>query len=334
MVVFTCNHCGDTLQKPKVAKHYQFRCHRAPFLTCVDCLKDFRDEEYVAHTKCITEEERYGGKNYVPKPSANKGERKQQKWIYIVNNLLNSKIDLSHAERSFLNTLSKFDNIPRKKTKFLNFVKNAVGNRINTVTVENVWDKMEAAYKQNQQITTQPQESNNYETEKTDQSTDLNKSLNDHQENIVDNQNNENICKEHNSAQHQKEINQTCDTNGNMDEKQTINGKKSKKRRLAESVETREEQPVMKIKKAPILLEMNVCENDDRKAAFDWRLTILGIVQNKSEISLKKLQKKVVSLYTSSSAKSMEYEKIITKFHKKLKKIPEIIVSENIVKLA
>lgn len=43
MVVFTCAHCGDSLQKPKVEKHYDTKCrNKCPDLCCVDCLKDFR----------------------------------------------------------------------------------------------------------------------------------------------------------------------------------------------------------------------------------------------------------------------------------------------------
>lgn len=43
----------------------------------------FRGEEYKLHVKCITEKEKYGGKNYQPKPSSNKGEIKQEKWIEV-----------------------------------------------------------------------------------------------------------------------------------------------------------------------------------------------------------------------------------------------------------
>lgn len=42
-------------------------------LTCVDCLKDFNHVEYEAHTKCVTEEERYAAKGFVAKASSNKG---------------------------------------------------------------------------------------------------------------------------------------------------------------------------------------------------------------------------------------------------------------------
>lgn len=98
------------------------------------------------------------------KANANKGERKQQEWICVVGNLRNGN-NLSNEERNFLNILSKYENIPRKKGKFLNFIRNALGNRINAKIVESVWDKMEATHKQSQEFvkqnTTKPQEQNN-----------------------------------------------------------------------------------------------------------------------------------------------------------------------------
>lgn len=42
MVFFTCNKCGESLKKKDVEKHCNTRCRGPPFLTCVDCLKDFR----------------------------------------------------------------------------------------------------------------------------------------------------------------------------------------------------------------------------------------------------------------------------------------------------
>lgn len=123
-----------------------------------------RDEEYLVHTKCLTEAERYGGKNYVAKPNANKGERKQQEWLCVVNSLLNGTIDLSSAERNFLNILSKYENIPRKKTKFLNFIRNAMGNRVNMTIVESIWDKMETAYKQQSQESAATQKQDTIQT--------------------------------------------------------------------------------------------------------------------------------------------------------------------------
>jgi hypothetical protein len=43
MVFFTCAHCGESLKKSKVEKHYQTFCSRKPVsVTCIDCCKDFR----------------------------------------------------------------------------------------------------------------------------------------------------------------------------------------------------------------------------------------------------------------------------------------------------
>jgi len=74
MVFFTCLNCNESLQKPKVAKHYTGRCYGPINVTCVDCLKDFRGNEYEAHVKCLTEEERYSAKGFVAKPSSCKGK--------------------------------------------------------------------------------------------------------------------------------------------------------------------------------------------------------------------------------------------------------------------
>lgn len=77
MVVFTCSYCGEPVKKPAVSKHYDTRCRgRNPNLTCVDCLKDFRGTEYEAHTKCISESERYGAKGSFAGNSVNKGNLK------------------------------------------------------------------------------------------------------------------------------------------------------------------------------------------------------------------------------------------------------------------
>lgn len=42
-----------------------------------------RGEDYKSHTKCISEDQKYGGKDYKPKVSANKGEMKQNSWIEV-----------------------------------------------------------------------------------------------------------------------------------------------------------------------------------------------------------------------------------------------------------
>lgn len=339
MVVFTCNFCSATLQKPKVEKHYQYKCNNTPFLTCVDCLKDFRGKEYVAHTKCMTEAERYNGKDYVAKPNANKGERKQQEWICVVNSLLNGT-DLSHVERNFLNSLSKYENIPRKKSKFLNFVHSAIGNRVNMNVVESVWDKMENTYKQKQQPATLEKQ----DTVQIQEENEVNKTLkpnmdsnNLNTENIIENQNNENICKENNSTACQNGNNEVHEINGVK-----LQGKKSKKRLLeAKDVQTPVEgEPVTKISKTS-----GSETNDNENAVFDWKKTILTVLQNKGEASLKKLQGKIIKKYAchiynrsdASVLTELQREEAIARFNKalkKLKKASKLCILETRVKLA
>ena len=340
MVVFTCNNCGETLQKPKVAKHYEFHCRRTPFVSCVDCFKDFRGEEYVAHTKCVTEAERYGGKDYVPKPGANKGERKQQEWINLVNNMLNSETDFTSAERNFLNVLAKYDNIPRKKAKFWNFVKNIMGNRTNAAIIDSVWDKMQTAYQNDMQKTTKQE--NGKVTEKVDDKKDEDI----HQENnVIENQNNENICKE-NQANGQP--NQSNGLHDNDNTATSIKKKKSKKRKVSEIMQEQTEEPVSKKKAKNILTEeteeskngllsvppVTQCNKGIENSTFNWKNTILDIVKSKEEISLRKLQKKVISQYMKFCSDAVTQEKASSKFNKKLKKVSEVVISDEKVRLA
>ncbi|XP_011877049.1 PREDICTED: cell growth-regulating nucleolar protein [Vollenhovia emeryi] len=343
MVVFTCNHCGDPLKKPKVAVHYQQKCRNAPpFVTCVDCLKDFRGDEYVAHTKCITEAERYNAKDYVPKPSANKGERKQQEWITIVGDLLNGTADLSNAERNFLNILSKYENVPRKKVKFLNFVRNAMGNRVHATVVNSVWDKMESMHRQSQQAAAKTPEKNSaqsLEQSKSDevaQNTDVNNSIDN--QNVAENQNNENLCKENHSPSRQNGSDEVCKmTNGHLHERRD----KSKKRRLDPAgVQLAEEgQTAAKIRKQP---GSETGDSGNDVAKFQWKQTILDILRARGEMSLRKLQNKVMNkcIYyvfslNDNTFKLTEYTKAVEKFNKAVNKLKGCVihVSGNKVRL-
>uniref|UniRef100_A0A1B0CF29 Zinc finger C2H2 LYAR-type domain-containing protein n=1 Tax=Lutzomyia longipalpis TaxID=7200 RepID=A0A1B0CF29_LUTLO len=152
MVVFTCNHCGESLKKQAVEKHYKWqKCQGAPvFLTCVDCLKDFRQDEYVGHIKCISEAERYYGKDYQAKPSQNKGQKKQEAWTDIIQSVL-QRDDLSTRLRGVLHTLTKHQNVPRKKPKFLNFMKN-VSKQTSEYDATRIFDLIEEAFQKAKEV--------------------------------------------------------------------------------------------------------------------------------------------------------------------------------------
>ncbi|XP_052744959.1 cell growth-regulating nucleolar protein [Bicyclus anynana] len=139
MVVFTCGHCGESVQKPKVEKHYLTKCrNKNPNVSCMDCFKDFLGKDYEAHTKCITEEERYSGKGFTPKEK--KGEKKQNVWVDMIQSVLDEQKNASSNVIRIIETISKHNNTPRKKPKFVNFVKNVCGNKTNMKDIDQAWE--------------------------------------------------------------------------------------------------------------------------------------------------------------------------------------------------
>merc|ERR1712071_631226 len=131
MVFFICNGCGASLKKNNVEKHQTHQCRKSGHLSCMDCSKDFFGEDYKGHVKCISEEEKYSAKGWSAKPNQNKNERKQTEWVAMVQELASSVDKSDPALSRVLQTISQHENIPRKKAKFLNFLKNIFGPRPN-----------------------------------------------------------------------------------------------------------------------------------------------------------------------------------------------------------
>ncbi|KAH8406252.1 hypothetical protein KR215_009348 [Drosophila sulfurigaster] len=143
MVFFTCNICGESVKKPAVEKHYQTRCRgNVKNVSCMDCLKDFYEEEYVAHTKCISEAQKYSNQNFVPKEPKNKNAQKQESWMDIIRAILDSpEYELTPQLRNAFQRLQSVDNVPRKKAKFENFVGNCM--RMPRHQATEVWNILE-----------------------------------------------------------------------------------------------------------------------------------------------------------------------------------------------
>lgn len=112
------------MKKNQVESHF-FRCRQCECLTCMDCQEEFWGNDFKFHVKCITENEKYGGKDYVPKPTSNKGEVKQEKWIEHIHSVLATK-KISGPLSGVLKDIVTFSNIPRKKSKFENLLSNSL----------------------------------------------------------------------------------------------------------------------------------------------------------------------------------------------------------------
>lgn len=112
--------------------------NRNPNLSCMDCFKDFLGQDYESHIKCITEEERYSGKGFVSKEK--KGEKKQNAWVEMLQSVLDEQKSAPRNVLRIIETISKHNNTPRKKPKFINFVKNVCGQKTNPKDIDQAWD--------------------------------------------------------------------------------------------------------------------------------------------------------------------------------------------------
>lgn len=98
----------------------------------------FRGSAYEEHTKCITEEERYSAKGFVAKEK--KGEKKQNTWVDLVQSVLDEQKDAPRNVLRIIENISKHQNTPRKKPKFINFVKNVCGHKTNQTDIDQAWE--------------------------------------------------------------------------------------------------------------------------------------------------------------------------------------------------
>lgn len=106
---------------------YNYLCNNFKRLLIVQHL-DSRGTAYEEHTKCVTEEERYSAKGFVAKEK--KGEKKQNTWVDLVQSVLDEQKDAPRNVLRIIESISKHQNTPRKKPKFINFVKNVCGHKM------------------------------------------------------------------------------------------------------------------------------------------------------------------------------------------------------------
>ncbi|KAK3094351.1 hypothetical protein FSP39_000694 [Pinctada imbricata] len=348
MVFFSCDACGESLKKNQVEKHYMTQCRRCESLSCVDCNKVFWGDEYKEHTKCITEAEKYSGKNYKPKPGANKGEKKQNEWFEQVQ----EAIDKNRGNKQLLFLLEKlkeYPNVPRKQKKFENFAKSSLNIR-NANLVSQVWNLLMTNTKQGEPQTNGVQKENNAPKPEEPSATGNGNVTNG----TVDSCETEKkkLSKRERKEERRKKANkiekkdrQMTEEGENYEEK----GKKKKKRKRDDSddqVDEKEEEETVSKKRALELSEecqeaQSQEEEEEEedikvkrsKVKFDWIDVITKVLRKKGEISVKKLRKKVLAEYASQTGDPGQEEKLYSKFNKKIKKNPTFVVLKDRVKL-
>ncbi|XP_037992018.1 cell growth-regulating nucleolar protein [Motacilla alba alba] len=361
MVVFTCNACGEAVKKAQVEKHVNI-CRNCQCLSCMDCGKDFWGDDYKEHIKCVSEDQKYGGKGFEAK--ASKGDAKQQEWIQKIHEVM-KKPNITPKVRNILEQMRAFDNIPRKKVKFQNWIKNSL--RINDSNLQDqVWDVFSEATrnisnekeqdKPQQKEKQQPAETGeNTKAEEngiTDAKTERKKSKRERKEERQKNkkkekkdlklENQEEVKKSKKSKKGKESVEDEFEINGNGNHSETeeeTNVKKRKHKHVEEEPHTK----TKRMKTESISEDMeteNVNDNEENvgtdKGKFNWKGTIKAVLKQApdNEISVKKLRKKVIAQYYAvAGERHKTEEEILAIFNKKVNNNPKFRVLKDKVKL-
>lgn len=336
MVFFTCNGCGESLKKAQVDKHVSM-CRGCQVLSCIDCGKDFWGDDYKTHIKCISEDQKYGGKGYEAK--ANKGDMKQQQWLQKVHEAMN-KPGVSAKLRDVLQQVSTYDNVPRKKAKFQNWMKNSL-KIVNPSLQEDVWNILSTA--DNAPEATQL----NQQTVATNGNESSNDPL------IEEEEKKKKLNKQGRREARQQKNGNAMKGAGNIvarEPEQDEGGKKKKDRKRKQLSEEDEEQNSRRTqnetssKKTKIdeedADELTPEETEDQavtKGKFNWKGNIKAILRESAdqEMSVKKLRKKVLAAYYSFTGDRnfKTEEEVLALFNKKINKNPKLRVLKDKVRL-
>ncbi|XP_029947969.1 cell growth-regulating nucleolar protein [Salarias fasciatus] len=346
MVFFTCNACGESLKKGQVDKHVSW-CRGCQVLSCIDCGKDFWGDDYKEHIKCISEDQKYGGKGFEAK--ANKGDVKQQQWIQRVHEAMN-KPGVSAKLKDVLRQISTYDNVPRKKAKFQNWIKNSV-KIYNPSLQEEVWGIINAS----DTAVEVAQETETCEEKTSD--VQLKTNGNEKQNGQPDAEEKKKLNKrERKELRKQKNKKAAKGAAEAVEPEETETGKKKKERkrkhREEEEAAGDEEQNLpgaenktsskkMKLDKAAET-EDNLTpeESEDQPAStgkFNWKGNIKAILRESpdQELPVKKLKKKVLAAYYSFTGdRNFKTEQdVLAIFNKKINNNPKFRVLKERVRL-
>merc|ERR1719193_190389 len=245
---------------------------------------------------CMSEEQRYskeGRAGWDPAVGqGNKGEKRQNAWIANLRKILQETSDLDGDVRNILDTIQEHENIPRKKPKFVNFVKNIMRNRARPHSIDKTWELFEQGLKP--PPLPEPMEvekAENGESDKTESRETNGKDETPEKEN-------------EGGKKEKKKKKKLSDTTENVDTKTSRKRKSSDAGENEDSTTKDEESPV-------------------KKAKFDWDEVITACLKEKdgNEMKLVKLKKKCLREYFSAhEGTHKSKEEVGAKFDKKVNK--------------
>jgi len=307
-------------------------------LTCIDCLKDFYGDEYKSHNACMSEEQRYskdGRAGWDPeKGQGKKGEKRQNIWTTNLRAILAETQNIEPDVRNIVNTILDHENIPRKKPKSVNFVKNIMRNRANVHSIDKTWDLFSQALKPTAEEASKSKEDvesddvpetivDKKKKSKKEKKKDKEKENGDVE--MADDDGTKKKSKKDRKKEKLKAMEEEIACEDTSEKENTDKNTKKKKKKL-DKVEEDEVASTDNKLKRKIDESMEVDEDASsppKKVKFDWDDTITKLLMNKdgNEMKLKKLKKKCVSEFFSQNEDTHKTaEEVGSKFDKKLKK--------------
>jgi cell growth-regulating nucleolar protein len=106
-------------------------------VTCIDCGVSFYGDDYSSHLICISEAEKYEKSLY----KKNEKLSPQDAWMQVIATSIDQAASAPSDIQKFLPRLSEFNNIPRNKRKFANFLLNSLRIQ-STAVVDSIWNHL------------------------------------------------------------------------------------------------------------------------------------------------------------------------------------------------
>ena len=226
--------------------------------------------------------------------------------------ILSETTDLDSDVRMIVNTILDHENIPRKKPKFINFVKNIMRNKARPHSIDKTWDLFSQALKPPEPPSETKMEVTEVEPADSDEAKETKKDKKKKKKS-KDVAASEDVQPEENLEKENVEVKSKKKKKKKEKEEEVVqktqSSEKSLKRKRDESMEVGDEDEVSP---APV-----------KKNKFDWDETITNVLLTKdgNEMKLNKLKKKCLQEFMSQNEGTHKTpEEIGAKFDKKLKK--------------
>lgn len=270
----------------------------------------------------------------------NKGEKRQNIWTSNLRAILAETENIDSDVRNIVNTILDHENIPRKKPKFTNFVKNIMRNRANVHSIDKTWDLFSQALKPTAQEASQKKVEEKKEEvpeiveekikSKKDKKKNKDKKSDSSEENgdieMAEDDGTKKKSKKERKKEKLKSLEEenVSEESSEKENTEKISKKKQKKMDKEKEKESLEdENKNNKKRKRDETMEVDEEESSPKKSKFDWDDVITGLLMKKdgNEMKLNKLKKKCVSeFFSQNEGTHKTAEEVGSKFDKKLKK--------------